>query len=150
MAPEVQTVSSCSAMSDMFSLGLLIVSIYNNGRSLMEANLSTSQYCKQLEAVCFLIIISHQLPYDSLFIIIFLTFNWFKPLFKPIFIENIFHLLSKSVFKNNFKTNLVFVHKNENNCRIEGLFPKPHIFLLFHWIHSLVYFDKTLTQSKHL
>ncbi|CAG2100885.1 unnamed protein product [Medioppia subpectinata] len=49
-APEVQSVSSCSAMSDMFSLGLLIASLYNNGRSLIESNLNTSHYCKQLDS----------------------------------------------------------------------------------------------------
>jgi hypothetical protein len=54
-APEVQTASNCSPMSDMFSLGLLIASLYNNGRSLVEANLSTSNYCKQLEAVSHII-----------------------------------------------------------------------------------------------
>ena len=50
-APEVQTLSSCSAMSDMFSLGLMIASLYNNGRSLIESNLNTSHYSKQLDSV---------------------------------------------------------------------------------------------------
>ena len=50
-APEVQTQSQCSPMSDMFSLGLLIVSLYNNGRSLVEANLSSTSYNKQIELV---------------------------------------------------------------------------------------------------
>ncbi|XP_054169221.1 SCY1-like protein 2 [Oppia nitens] len=50
-APEVQSVSSCSTMSDMFSLGLLITSLYNNRRSLMECNLNGSHYSKQLDSI---------------------------------------------------------------------------------------------------
>jgi hypothetical protein len=63
-APEVQTASNCSPMSDMFSLGLLIASLYNNGRSLVEANLSTSNYCKQLEAVSHIIFLTSMLFLD--------------------------------------------------------------------------------------
>ncbi|XP_076329759.1 SCY1-like protein 2 [Tachypleus tridentatus] len=48
-APEVQMSSTCSPYSDMFSLGLLICAIVNNGRSLIEANLSSSTYSKQLD-----------------------------------------------------------------------------------------------------
>ncbi len=50
IAPEVQS-SKCSPMSDMFSLGLLITFLYNNGKSLVEANLSTAHYAKQLDLV---------------------------------------------------------------------------------------------------
>ncbi|XP_022248473.1 SCY1-like protein 2 [Limulus polyphemus] len=48
-APEIQNSSTCSPYSDMFSLGLLICAIFNNGRSLIEANLSSSNYSKQLD-----------------------------------------------------------------------------------------------------
>ncbi|XP_067120668.1 SCY1-like protein 2 isoform X3 [Centruroides vittatus] len=48
-APEVQATSTCSPLSDMFSLGLLICAIFNNGRSLIEANLSSTNYNKQLD-----------------------------------------------------------------------------------------------------
>jgi len=51
MAPEIQASSACSAQSDMFSFGLLICSIFNNGRSPIQANLSTTTYTKQLELV---------------------------------------------------------------------------------------------------
>lgn len=51
LAPEVQSSSACSPQSDMFSLGLLICSIYNNGRSPIESNFSSGTYFKQLELV---------------------------------------------------------------------------------------------------
>ena len=50
-APEVQTQSLCTPNSDMFSLGLLITFLYNNGRSLITANLNASNYLKQLDSV---------------------------------------------------------------------------------------------------
>ncbi|RWS03828.1 SCY1-like protein 2, partial [Dinothrombium tinctorium] len=50
-APETQLSSLCSPQSDMFSLGLLICSLYNNGRSPLESNLSTGQYAKQLDVI---------------------------------------------------------------------------------------------------
>ncbi|GIY40877.1 SCY1-like protein 2 [Caerostris darwini] len=50
-APEVQATSSCSPLSDMFSLGMLICAIFNNGRPLIDANHSTVNYTKQLELV---------------------------------------------------------------------------------------------------
>ncbi|XP_076331085.1 SCY1-like protein 2 [Tachypleus tridentatus] len=50
-APEVQTTSSCSPLSDMFSLGLLICAVYNNGRSLIEANLSIAQYTNLVQSL---------------------------------------------------------------------------------------------------
>ncbi|OTF82604.1 hypothetical protein BLA29_011292 [Euroglyphus maynei] len=50
-APEVQTQSLCTPNSDMFSLGLLITFLYNNGRSLIMANMNASNYLKQLDAV---------------------------------------------------------------------------------------------------
>lgn len=48
-APEVQSMSTCSPASDMFSLGLLIYSIYNHGKSPLESNLSPQNYIRQLE-----------------------------------------------------------------------------------------------------
>lgn len=50
-APEVQITSMCSPLSDMFALGMLICSIFNKGKSLIEANHSSSVYLKQLEVV---------------------------------------------------------------------------------------------------
>ncbi|XP_075230291.1 SCY1-like protein bma [Lycorma delicatula] len=49
IAPEVQTSSVCSILSDMFSLGMVICSIFNQGRPLIQANHSSSTYLKQLE-----------------------------------------------------------------------------------------------------
>ncbi|GAB6033329.1 hypothetical protein CHUAL_013097 [Chamberlinius hualienensis] len=48
-APEVQITSTCSPLSDMFSLGMLICAIFNKGKSLIEANHSSSTYLKHLE-----------------------------------------------------------------------------------------------------
>ncbi|CAD7082852.1 unnamed protein product [Hermetia illucens] len=49
MAPEIQTLSTCSILGDMFSLGMVICAIFNHGRPLIQANNSTSAYLKQLE-----------------------------------------------------------------------------------------------------
>ncbi|KAH9363290.1 hypothetical protein HPB48_006396 [Haemaphysalis longicornis] len=51
-APEVQATSTCSPLSDMFSLGLVVCALFNGGRSIIEGNLSTTTYNKQLEVVC--------------------------------------------------------------------------------------------------
>ncbi|XP_046394764.1 SCY1-like protein 2 isoform X2 [Ischnura elegans] len=51
LAPEVQTTSSCSILSDMFSLGMVICAIFNFGKPLIQANHSSSTYLKQLEAL---------------------------------------------------------------------------------------------------
>ncbi|KAH8369983.1 hypothetical protein KR093_001765, partial [Drosophila rubida] len=51
MAPETQTSSKCSLLSDMFSLGMVICAVYNNGRPLIQAGNSTSNYAKQLESL---------------------------------------------------------------------------------------------------
>lgn len=50
-APEIQMTSNCSILSDMFSLGMVICAIFNNGHPLIQANNSTSAYLKQLEMV---------------------------------------------------------------------------------------------------
>lgn len=51
VAPENQLFSNCSILSDMFSLGLVMCSIFNQGHALIQANNSASTYLKQLEAV---------------------------------------------------------------------------------------------------
>lgn len=51
VAPEIQLFSNCSILSDMFSLGLVMCSIFNQGHALIQANNSASTYLKQLEAV---------------------------------------------------------------------------------------------------
>ncbi|XP_065171886.1 SCY1-like protein 2 isoform X3 [Atheta coriaria] len=48
-APETQTQSICSILSDMFSLGMVICAIFNQGRPLIQAQHSSSSYLKQLE-----------------------------------------------------------------------------------------------------
>lgn len=50
-APENQINSNCSILSDMFSLGMVICSIFNNGKPLIQAQNSPSAYLKQLEQV---------------------------------------------------------------------------------------------------
>ncbi|XP_021921574.1 SCY1-like protein 2 [Zootermopsis nevadensis] len=51
IAPEVQTTSVCSIVSDMFSLGMVVCTIFNQGRPLIQANHSSSTYMKQLEVL---------------------------------------------------------------------------------------------------
>ncbi|XP_049819933.1 SCY1-like protein 2 isoform X2 [Aethina tumida] len=48
-APETQTQSVCSILSDMFSLGMVICAIFNHGKPLIQAANSSSAYLKQLE-----------------------------------------------------------------------------------------------------
>lgn len=50
-APEVQTSSVCSILSDMFSLGMVMCAIFNHGKPLIQANHSSSTYVKQLDLV---------------------------------------------------------------------------------------------------
>ena len=50
-APEIQTTSQCTLLSDLFSLGMVICALFNNGRSLIEANHSNTTYMKQFEVV---------------------------------------------------------------------------------------------------
>lgn len=69
-APEVQATSTCSPLSDMFSLGMLICAIFNDGRSLIDANHSATNYNKQLELVS----IIHILVYFSCQYFIFIFF----------------------------------------------------------------------------
>lgn len=51
VAPEIMSSFSCSPQSDMFSFGLLIYSLFNHGKSPLEANLSPQNYMKQLDLV---------------------------------------------------------------------------------------------------
>lgn len=50
-APEVQQKKLGSSSCDMYSLGMTICAIYNQGRPLIQANHSSSDYLKQLETV---------------------------------------------------------------------------------------------------
>ena len=50
-APEVQNQSCCSPLSDMFSLGIFICTLYNKGRSPIESNLSLVHYNRKIELV---------------------------------------------------------------------------------------------------
>lgn len=45
--------SHCSILSDMFSLGMVMCTIFNQGHALIQANNSSSSYLKQLEMVSF-------------------------------------------------------------------------------------------------
>ncbi|XP_050361257.1 SCY1-like protein 2 [Nymphalis io] len=49
MAPEMQTNGECTILSDMFSLGLIICALYNQGKSLIQANNNPMLYMKQIE-----------------------------------------------------------------------------------------------------
>ncbi|KAJ8737244.1 hypothetical protein PYW07_000515 [Mythimna separata] len=49
LAPEVQTSGHCSILSDMFSLGLVMCAIFNNGKPLIQANNNPMLYMKQIE-----------------------------------------------------------------------------------------------------
>ncbi|XP_058463904.1 SCY1-like protein 2 isoform X2 [Malaya genurostris] len=49
MAPENQINSNCSILSDMFSLGMVICSIFNHGRPLIQSGNSPPAYLKQIE-----------------------------------------------------------------------------------------------------
>lgn len=51
MAPEVQLNKMCTPLSDMFSVGMVICAIYNEGRSLICADHNPSSYVKQLDQV---------------------------------------------------------------------------------------------------
>uniref|UniRef100_T1J8U4 Protein kinase domain-containing protein n=1 Tax=Strigamia maritima TaxID=126957 RepID=T1J8U4_STRMM len=48
-APEIQLNGQCSPLSDMFSLGLVICSLFTRGHSLLEATHSSSNYVRQLD-----------------------------------------------------------------------------------------------------
>ncbi|XP_015127259.1 SCY1-like protein 2 isoform X1 [Diachasma alloeum] len=48
IAPEIQQNKVCNVLSDMFSLGMIMAAIYNDGKSLIQANHSTSDYAKQV------------------------------------------------------------------------------------------------------
>ncbi|KAJ0183886.1 hypothetical protein K1T71_000309 [Dendrolimus kikuchii] len=49
LAPEVQLNGQCNILSDMFSLGLVICAVFNNGRPLIQANNNPMLYMKQIE-----------------------------------------------------------------------------------------------------
>ncbi|XP_059143861.1 SCY1-like protein 2 [Physella acuta] len=49
MAPEVQLNKKCTPLSDMFSVGMVICAIYNEGKSLINADHNPNLYVKQLD-----------------------------------------------------------------------------------------------------
>jgi len=53
VAPEIQleTTRQCSPACDVFSLGLLICSVYCAGKSLIQAANNTTNYARQLDRV---------------------------------------------------------------------------------------------------
>lgn len=51
VAPEVQQKKMGSILSDMYSLGMVIWSVFNKGRPLIQANHNVSDYLKQIETV---------------------------------------------------------------------------------------------------
>ncbi|CAE1329904.1 SCYL2 [Acanthosepion pharaonis] len=51
MAPEILTDKTCTSLSDIFSLGMVVCSVYNSGKPLIEAEHSVSLYLKKLDQV---------------------------------------------------------------------------------------------------
>ena len=51
IAPEIQHKSLGSKSSDLYSLGMLMVALFNGGQSLIQANYSTNLYFKQAGVV---------------------------------------------------------------------------------------------------
>ncbi|XP_074643390.1 SCY1-like protein 2 [Tubulanus polymorphus] len=49
IAPELQLDKTCTFMCDMFSLGLVLCAIYNNGKSLLDCNRNPAVYAKKVE-----------------------------------------------------------------------------------------------------
>ncbi|XP_026500292.1 SCY1-like protein 2 isoform X2 [Vanessa tameamea] len=49
LAPEVQINGHCTILSDMFSLGLIICALFNQGKSLLQANNNPMLYMRQIE-----------------------------------------------------------------------------------------------------
>ena len=60
IAPEVQSEKKCSAVSDIFSLGMTICCVYNKGQPLINADYNTQTYTRQLELVNFLFSAYHK------------------------------------------------------------------------------------------
>ena len=80
IAPEIQTCKTCSYFSDMFSLGILICTIYH-GETLIEAGYNGQQYLKQLDQVIpIFMIIALVVCYPTLLRIMFMISS-FIPLF---------------------------------------------------------------------
>ncbi|CAI9739377.1 2 [Octopus vulgaris] len=49
MAPEIISDKTCTSLSDIFSLGMVVCALYNSGHPLIEAEHSVSLYLKKLE-----------------------------------------------------------------------------------------------------
>ncbi|KAK7474281.1 hypothetical protein BaRGS_00034473, partial [Batillaria attramentaria] len=63
LAPEVQLGRTCSPLSDMFSLGMVVCSLYNAGHSLIAADHNPNIYVKQLDQMHDLFgVVAHKMP----------------------------------------------------------------------------------------
>jgi len=51
IAPEIQIEKKCGQISDIFSLGMTVCCIYNNGQPLINAEQNPQQYLRQLDQV---------------------------------------------------------------------------------------------------
>ncbi|XP_023247109.1 SCY1-like protein 2 [Copidosoma floridanum] len=51
IAPEVQTKKMGCILSDMYSYGMVICAVFNNGRPLIQANHNVNDYLKQIESL---------------------------------------------------------------------------------------------------
>ena len=63
IAPEIQHKSLGSKSSDLYSLGMLMVALFNGGQSLIQANYSTNLYFKQAGVVSNFTILSIYISY---------------------------------------------------------------------------------------
>lgn len=50
-APEIQQKKVGYSLSDMYSLGMVICAIFNNGKPLIQANHNVNDYMRQLASV---------------------------------------------------------------------------------------------------
>ncbi|XP_070194275.1 uncharacterized protein [Littorina saxatilis] len=65
LSPEVQLGRNCCPLSDMFSLGMVVCSIYYAGQSLIAADHNPNLYVKQLDQMHDLFgVVAHKMPMD--------------------------------------------------------------------------------------
>lgn len=92
-APENQLFSNCSILSDMFSLGLVMCTIFNQGHALIQANNSASTYLKQLEAVSCIVICWIMFHIYCIFISVYSSIS--NSLFRILYFKMLFqHFIS--------------------------------------------------------